>query len=56
MPKIDTAATGVWCPAGHWLGAIVNLTTGRDLYCSRCGRWYAWQELDVGKKREEEKK
>jgi hypothetical protein len=41
-------ADGVSCPAGHYLGATLNLVTGRPLYCSRCRRWYEWTDLFVG--------
>lgn len=55
MPgKIDAASVGVWCPCHHWLGTVVNLQTGRDLYCVRCGKWFSWREIDVGKKPGEE--
>ena len=56
MPgKIDSPAVGVWCAGGHYLGAVVNLTTGRALYCPRCMCWHEWQALIIGRPEKKEK-
>ena len=46
-------SVSAWCPAGHYLGASINLVTGRDIYCPRCGRWYVWRELETVRKKKE---
>jgi hypothetical protein len=49
-------STRVTCPKGHYLGAAVNLTTGRQhLWCPQCGAWFDWREAVVGRKTEEKK-
>lgn len=52
----DPPAMRVTCSKGHYLGSLVNLVTGRAVFCEQCHAWISWEDLNIGRQRRENKK